>query len=202
MEIELKRIAYDPRLDERSFAGSLYINGEKAATVSRKNDNTKYLPVDEKGMDLVSQVEEYRKKQPIEKKIVDGKEQSVRPTLADQIDALFAIYLEGIEQKKFNRKVDLIQKRNIVVGESGRYMRTIPTNAQVGILVKGNNKEVIKDILVKKVIPSMSEKEVILNTNIPGAILNESGLKPEQYLNKEPEQVVKKPVKKSSGMKP
>lgn len=202
MEIELKRIAYDPRLDESSFAGSLYINGEKAATVSRKNDSTKYLPVDEKGMELVSQVEEYLKKQPAEKKMVEGKEQSVRPTLADRIDALFATYLEGIEQKKFNRKVDLIQKRNIVVGESGRYMRTIPTNALVNILVKGNNKEVINDILVKKVIPSMSETEVILNNNIPAIILKEAGLKPEQYLNKEAEHTVKKSVKKSSGMKP
>jgi len=201
MEIELKRIGYDPRLDESAFVANLHVNGEKAAMVNSRAGNTQYYALDEKGADLVAQVEEYLKKQPGEKRMVDGKEQVVKQTLTGRIDALFGEYLAGIELKKFERKVQLMEKQNIVIGEPGRYMRTIPTKAQVSILVNGNNKDLIMELLTKKAIPSMTEGEKILNTNIPTGILKEAGANADQLIDNN-KQELKPAQKKKTGIKP
>lgn len=202
MEIELKKITYNAQLDDDAFLANLILDGEKAGTVTRKDGKTQYYATEEAGMDLITKAEEYVKKLPAEKKLVDGKEQAIKQTLADKIDGLFASYLAGIEQKKFDRKVQLIQKRNIVVGESGRYMRTIPTKALINLLVQGNNKVVISDILAKKVIPTLTEKEIILNTNIPEGLLKEAGLKEGQYISNKAEKSAKQAVNKGTRLKP
>ncbi len=202
MEIELKKITYNAQLDEDAFIANLILDGTKAGTVTRKDGKTQYYATEEIGMDLISKAEEYMKKLPAEKKLVDGKEQAIKLTLADKIDGLFASHLTGIEQKKFDRKVELIQKRNIVVGESGRYMRTIPTKALVNLLVQGNNTGVIKDILARKVIPNMTENEIILNKNIPEILLKEAGLKEGQYTSNKAENPAKKAANKVTRVKP
>ena len=120
MEIELRKIAYNPRLDENAFAANLFINDVKAATVTNTGNGTQYYPVDTETSKLVVQAEDFLAKQPGEKKVVDGKEQTVKQTLSDRIDALFATHLADIERKKFDKKVDLLAKRNIVIGEPGK----------------------------------------------------------------------------------
>lgn len=182
MDIELKRIAYHPRLDEQSFAANLFINGEKAAAVNSRAGVTEYYAVDAKGMELVEQAEQYVKKLPAEKKMIDGKEQQVKQTLPGIIDKKFSEYLAAIEQKKFDNKVALMEKRNIVIGEPGRYMRPIAAKALIEVLVRSGNQVMLKNIL-SKAIPTMSEKEKVLNTNIPEVILSAAGLKPDQYLS-------------------
>ncbi|OJV55333.1 MAG: hypothetical protein BGO31_20600 [Bacteroidetes bacterium 43-16] len=202
MEIELRKITYNPRLDEDSFAANIFINGQKAAIANRKNGRLLYYAVDDRGIDLVEQAQQYLKKQPREKGLIDGKEPMISDLLSDKIEHLFATYLMAIERKKFDKKVELMQKRNIVIGEPGRYMRTVPTKTQVNLLVTEGYKDLILDILTNKVLPSMSGNEKILNTNIPVIILKETGLKTEQYLITENGQGAKKTQKKSQGIKP
>lgn len=202
MEIELKKITYNAMLDEDAFIANLILDGEKAGTVTRKDGKTQYYATEEAGMDLIAKAEEYIKKLPAEKKLIDGKEQAIKQTLVDKIDGLFASYLSGIEQKKFDRKVELIQKRNIVIGESGRYMRTVPIKALVNLLVQSKNTEVIKEILLKKAIPTMTENEIILNTNIPEGLFKEAGLKEGQYMSNKAEKSAKQAVNKGPRIKP
>lgn len=68
MEIELRRIGHNPRLDENTFVANLFVNGEKAAVVNNKTGTTQYFAIDEKGSKLISEVEEYLKNLPGEKK--------------------------------------------------------------------------------------------------------------------------------------
>lgn len=202
MEIELKRIAYNPRLDENAFAANLFINGEKAATVNNKGNGTQYYPVDAETAELVAQAEEYMNKLPGEKKVVDGEEQTVKQTLADRIDSLFAAHLADIERKKFDKKVELLAKRNIVIGEPGRYMRTHAMKAPVDVLVQGPGKAVVTETLAKRVLPTMSDNEQILNRNIPEEIFKEAGLDSKQFSKAELSADTKKTIKKSQGIKP
>ncbi|TYR37464.1 hypothetical protein FXV77_05520 [Sphingobacterium phlebotomi] len=202
MEIEIKRIAYNPRLDENSFAANLFINGEKAATVNCKNRMTKYYALDGKGLELVKQAEDFIKKLPGEKKVIDGKEQTVKPTLIDHIDGLFNKYLNDIKLKKFDKKVDQIQKKNIVIGEYGRYTRTHPVKELTGLLLQDQGREILKQTITNHVIPTMSENEQILNNNISETILKAAGLKQPQYRKGETDQKEKVSNQKKTGMKP
>lgn len=202
MEIELKRIAYNPRLDENAFAANLFIDGVKAATVNKRDGNTQYFPVDAETTELVAKAEEYMKKLPAEKKVVDGKEESVKRTLADRIDNLFADHLAGIERKKFDKKVDLLAKRNIVIGEPGRYMRSHAMKAPIDVLVQGSGKDLVTETLTKKVLPTMSDREKILNKNIPEEIFKEAGLDDKQFIKAELSADTKKTATKNQGVKP
>ncbi|MBK1439865.1 hypothetical protein JHJ32_07715 [Parapedobacter sp. ISTM3] len=176
MEIELRRISHHPRVSMEAFAANLFINGTKAATVSNNGLGTQYYPVDKNGEKLVTEAEQYVKKLPGEQKLVDGRQQVVENTLGGHIDKLFAAYLAGIERKKFDKKVDVLAKRNIVIGEPGKYMRTIQTGTPIEMLLTGAGREVLTKLLSERAIPSLSENEAILNKNIPADILKNAGL--------------------------
>lgn len=176
MEIELKRIAYNPRLGIDAFAANLFVNGQKAAMVSSTGSGTQYYPVDGKGAKLVAEAEEYAKKIPIDRKIVDGREQDVMANLGTYIEKLFAIHLAEIELKKFDKKVDQVSKRNIVIGERGKYMRTVPTGTPIEMLQTGAGRQLLVKTISERALPTLSENERILNTNIPADILKDAGI--------------------------
>lgn len=188
MEIELQRIGYNPRVSTDSFAANLVINGVKAATINKKGAETMYYPVNAEGEKLTAKAEEFLKKQ------------ADPTTLADRIDKLFSNYLAGLESKKFDKKVALMMKRNIVIGEPNKYMRMVQTGTPVEMLLKGAGRQMLVSLLAGRVIPTMSENERILNTNIPDDILKESGLSGGQLLGKAERTVSKEekePVKKA-----
>ncbi|MNU20671.1 hypothetical protein D3C71_89200 [compost metagenome] len=202
MEIELKRIAYNPRLDENAFAANLFIAGEKAATVNNRNGSTQYFPVNERGMELVTEAEEFLKKLPAEKKIVEGQEKTIKQSLTTQIEKLFANHLESIEQQKFNKKVELLQKRNIVFGVPGKYQRTHLMATPIDVLaLSPGGQALISEAISKKIKPVMLEMEQILNTNIPKNVLIET--LGESVQETRQEQVIKetKAQKKNTGVK-
>lgn len=202
MEIELKRIGYNPRLDVKAFAANLFINGEKAATVANNGNGTQYYPTDENGAELVSQAEAFLKKAPGVRKEIDGKEQVVKETLEERIDTLFSEHLSAIERKKFDKKVDLMEKRNIVIGDPGRYMRTYSMKSPVDMLVQGAGKILIIDTLKSRIIPEMQDNEKVLNKNIPPGILKEAGLTGSQQLKTEqPVETTKKANRRNQGAK-
>lgn len=202
MEIELKRIGYNPRVDVNAFAANLFINGEKAAVITNKGSGTEYYPVDAQGAELVAQAEAHLKKQPGEKKVIDGKEQTVRNTLTDHIDRLFAEHLAGIERKKFDKKVDLMAKQNIVIGEPGVYMRTYPMKTHIDMLTSPAGREMLASTIATKILPTMRENETILNSNIPQDVLKKAGLKDVQYQHAEKPYDAKKTNKQAKGIKP
>lgn len=202
MEVELRRIAYNPRLDENSFAANLFVNGDKVATVNRKNGVIQYYPLNEDTAQVVTQAEEHFKMLPGEKKVIDGKEQLAKQNLSSHIDGLFAEHLANIERKKFDKKVELLAKRNIVIGEPGIYWRTHAMNGAVDVLNKGAGKELLIETLAKKVLPSMRESEIILNKNISAEILKEAGLSENQYATGTVGKKEQKVEKKNRNLKP
>jgi len=202
MEIELKRIAYNPRLDENAYAANLFIAGEKAATVNNRNGSTQYCPGNERGMELGTEAEEFLKKLPTEKKMVEGQEKTIKQTLTTQIEKLFANHIESIEQQKFNKKVELLQKRNIVFGVPGKYQRTHLMATPIDVLaLSPGGQALISEAISKKIKPVMLEMEQILNTNIPKNVLIET--LGESVQETRQEQVIKetKVQKKNTGVK-
>lgn len=202
MEVELRRIAYNPRLDENSFAANLFVNGDKVATVNRKNGIIQYYPLNEDTAQVVTQAEEHFKKLPGEKKVIDGKEQLTKQNLSNYIEGLFAEHLANIERKKFDKKVELLAKRNVVIGEPGIYWRTHAMNGAVDVLNKGAGRDLLVETLAKKILPNMRENEIILNKNIPVEILKEAGLSEQQYGIETASKKEQKAEKKNRGLKP
>lgn len=199
MEIKLNRIGYNPRLGINAFAANLMVDGKKAAIVSNKGEGTEYYPVNEEGASLVESAEKYMKTLPKESKTIDGKEQQVAQTLAGKIDKLFAQYLAEIENKKFDKKVELMQKQNIVYGQHNKYMRTHSMKTPIKMLLTGRGKDLLIDALSKKILPEMSHEERILSTNIPADILKAAGFKELQQAATA--NIEKKVAKKKPGQK-
>src|SRR5690606_16690347 len=101
-----------------------------------------------------------------------------------------------------DKKIDLVEKRNIVIGEPGRYMRTHAMKAPVDMLVQGAGKALIIDTLKSRIIPEMQENEKVLNKNIPAGILKEAGLTDGRYIKpEEVQETTKKTNKRNQGAK-
>lgn len=202
MEIELSKIAYIPRLDDQAFAANLLINGEKVASVTAKNGVVQVLPTSTKAVDLLKKAEAYVQNQE-HIKFVGGAYTPVKLDLSSYLFTLFDEYLRDKEQKKFNKRVELLQKKNIVIGVAGKYTRNQSLQIPVEVLLHSQSGiTMLAEILSHKVLPSLSGEEKILNTNIPLDILSNAGLTQEQHLLEEPPVVQKKSTKKSSGLKP
>ena len=200
MEIELRKVSFNPRIDKRSFAANLVVDGIKAGNVVSNHNGTQYYPVNRKGQELIEKAEKFCEKLPAKATIVNGKEQETKQSLSSFIGELFAAHLETLEQVKFNKKVDVAMKQNIVIGEPLKYIRTFRTQSPIDILtLSQNGNDLLLNTLVMEVIPSLSANEKLLNNNIPVDILKAAGLKETQYVKQSPEYMMKQAPKKNKG---
>lgn len=207
MKIELKNIHFSERLSQESnaFDANLYIDDIKAGTASNQGHGgpTIYRAFDEKGKTLISDAEKYCKALPAEKFSSDGKDYSIEMNLEAYIDKLFDNYLLEKDQKKFQKKIDNSMEKGIVVG--------IPNDSfevwgfktpMANIVVHPDGPALLKKVLIKDVIPRLTDGRIVMNTNIPLEILKESGLKEGQYAIRPISKVqIESDQKKSVGRK-
>jgi hypothetical protein len=203
MEIEIKRISFNPRIDAQSFAANLVIDGVKAGNIVSNNAGTQYYPINESGQSLIEKAEKFCEKLPAKTITVDGKPQDVKQSLRAFIGDLFTAHLETLEKVKYNKKVDLAMKQNIVIGEPFKYTRTVPTKAPISLLAQTTKgQELLSDIITRQVLPGLSANEKLLNTNIAEDILKAAGLKQDQYVKQsETHQDLPKQQAKKQGRK-
>jgi len=200
MEIEIKKVSFNPRIDKQAFAANLIIEGTKAGHVVSNFNGTHYYPINEKGQSLIEKAEKYCEKLPSKTLSVEGKQQEQKQNLATHIRDLYAAHLENLEQGKYFKKVELLMKQNIVIGEPVKYTRTIKTNAPIDILIKSKTgADQLLATLVQEVVPSLSANEKLLNSNIPEAILKAAGLKEDQFVKQSQEYIMKKTPKRTKG---
>jgi hypothetical protein len=205
MEIELKNIQYREKQSEESYAFSanLYIEGQLVGTASNRGRGgpTAYLSIDENGRKLISDAEIYIATLPSDK-LSGNVYFSMAHNLDSYIDHRVAEYLLEKEQKEFRKKIEGYMKKGIVVGipdkTFGMWKFTDPLEK---ILSHPDGHEVLIRALIKNIIPTLSDGELILNTNIPESIFRAVGLKENQYVKQFSKDSVIKKNKKKPGRK-
>ncbi|MBT2559809.1 hypothetical protein J7E50_17960 [Pedobacter sp. ISL-68] len=186
MKIEIKNIQYSELLSEETnaFAATLYIEGRKAGTASNTGHGgpTGYRADDEKGKKLIERAEAWCKTLPPDKFRSEGKDYSFEMNLESHIDKLLDKWLDERDLKRFQTRIKKEMERGVVVGipnESYSLWRFKMPLANY--LKNASGLQVIKRALVNEILPTLREGRIILNTNIPQKLLEESGLKKNQY---------------------
>lgn len=202
MKIELKNIQYSEKLSEETnaFSANLFIEGIKAGTASNRGHGgpTSYKADDKNGKMLIDKAEVYCKSLPPEKFSEGGRDHELKMDLEMYIDNMLGKYLQEKEMHKFQRKLEKAMVMGIVAGVPDRsfevWQFTLPIEK---ILQRPEGPEIIKNTIIKDVIPVLTEGKIILNTNISQKLLEESGLKKNQYAQLvSKEIIVAKPEKK------
>jgi hypothetical protein len=204
MKIELKNIQHSEALSEETnaFSASLYINDIKAGTASNRGHGgpTDYHALNERGRQLIKEAEEYCKTLPPEKFTAGGEEHTLDSNLEVYIDNLLQKHLEQKDLQKFRNKLDKAIQQTIVFGIPDQSYSKLRLKFPVDlILAHPNGKNILTDILIRRVKPELKEGEVILNNNIPESILRNAGFKPEQYVKPSESMSLKKRVQKKKG---
>ncbi|ANF52997.1 hypothetical protein A0O34_21820 [Chryseobacterium glaciei] len=186
MKIELKSIQYSEKLSEETnaFSANLYIDGIKAGTASNRGHGgpTTYRADDQKGQKLIDDAEVYCRSLPSEKFSEGGRDHELKMDLELYIDNLLDKYLQEKEMQKFQGKLEKAMVTGIVAGVPDRsfevWQFTMPIEK---ILQHPRGPEMIKNSIIKDIIPVLTGGKIIMNTNIPKKLLEESGLKKNQY---------------------
>lgn len=204
MKIQLKNIHHSEQLSEETnaFSANLYINGIKAGVASNRGHGgpTDYRALDERGLRLIQEAEEYCKSLPPEKFTVEGKEYTLDSNLENHIDNLLTQYLQQKDLQKFRNKLDKAMEQSIVVGIPDRSFRKLTFKMPIGmLLVHPKGPEVITKVIATKIIPDLKEEDQVLNTNIPEKILRDAGLTSKQYVTPSETKPVKKVEQKKKG---
>ncbi|TAN14749.1 MAG: hypothetical protein EPN37_11520 [Chitinophagaceae bacterium] len=187
MKIELKGIHYSAQLSEETsaFSANLYINGYKVGTASNHGHGgaTNYTPFNEKGRQLIKEVEAYCKSLPPEKYTVGGEERQLDMNLELYIDDLLTDHLKKKNLQQFRKKLKKYTTNHIVIGIPDQSFRTLRLKFPIDLLLTHPQGEsVLTDIMKEKIIPFLKENEKILNPNIPEKILKNAGLSENQYI--------------------
>jgi len=206
MKIELKNIQYSERLSEETnaFSANLYINGRMAGTASNRGHggSTDYRPNNENGRKLISDAEIYCKGLPPDKFKSDGREVELEMNLESYIDNLLEKYLKERNLKQFQNKIKRDMEKGIVVGIPDKSYLLWQFNLTMEkILVHPKGPDLIKKALTKDIIPTLTNGNIILNTNIPPIIFQEAGLKENQYLKQASKDIDIKKNEKKPGRK-
>jgi len=204
MKIQLKNIHHSEHLSEETYAfsASLYINDFKAGTASNRGNggSTDYHPLNDHGRELIKEAEEYCKTLPSEKFTYDGKEYTIDSSLENQVDKLLRQHLEQKDIQKFRNKLEKATQQTIVFGIPDQSFSKLRLKFPVDlILAHPNGRNILTDIIAKKVMPELKEDELILNTNIPEKILQGAGLTPKQYVKPSETMPLKKVSKKKKS---
>jgi hypothetical protein len=187
MKIELKDIRYIQQLSEETnaFSANLFIEGIKAGTASNRGHGgpTDYFALNDNGRDLIKAAEAYCKTLPPDKFTLDGQNYEIKMNLEHHIDKLLHAHLVEKDIQRFKRKVQKAMKQSLVFGVPDTSYKALGLKFPIDmLLVHPNGKDILKDILQKRIIPELKPGEVLLNTNIPETILKDAGLNSEQYI--------------------
>jgi len=188
MKIELKKIHYSEQLSEEThaFTANLYINGTHAgyAKNNGRGGATYYQAKDEKGKVLIKEAEKYCAELPAkntEDKSLD--DLSWDMDLAQIIDDLLYLYLEKKEIDRFNSKLNKRMLDGLVFGIQDQSFRGfVYPLPMIQLLAQPKGPEIVLKDLTEKVLPSLTDGNKLLNTNIPESIIKAAGLDEQQYV--------------------
>lgn len=203
MKIELKNIHFSEPLSEETYAFSanLYINDIKVGSAENRGHggNTAYYSANQKGAELIKKAEDWCSKRPHQKHNLEGREFTLPVTLESYIYDLVHAHVTQKDLEKFRRKVDKATQKGILFGIPDRQYRAVTFKMSLQqILEFPRGEDILKNTIVKTVIPAMKEGDKILNTNIPEKIFKDAGLSEKDYVPTT-SQSQNKAVKKSKG---
>lgn len=187
MNIELKNIQVSSSSDEQypAFMADLYINDSLAAKTWNAGwgSATEYEGINEQGKRLVEKAEEFCKDQmPVEFKGAEGHgEFYLSRTLDIEIEQKVNnhLFLQSFQETSEEFSRDMI--KYILVGKNADDYGIVDLGLPLAKIINNpRGAEVVKDEL-RKLARNMGKEQMILNTNIPGPMLLESGLNPKQY---------------------
>lgn len=193
MKIGLKNIKHYPKLsdDSEAFSANLYINGKFAAEVSDDGNGGEISvsPINEAGKVLVHDAEAFCKAMPpVEIESLKGTEDStVNMDLELYIAELLGRHLDQKYKEQFEKEIKKGTIDGVVYGIPGKSYNRLPYKYPIeAILSWPNGAELLKNSIVKNILPHLQGDVIILNRNIPESILKDAGLKESQYLGFEP----------------
>ncbi|MEE1947254.1 hypothetical protein VRU48_19160 [Pedobacter sp. KR3-3] len=209
MKIELKKIEHSPSLSEETeaFTAHLYIDGKHAAYLKNQGTGgmTDIHPTDQAGAKMVWEAVAYCKTLPPQTYTgFDGKEHSLAVDLQSYIDQLLYEHLEA----KFQARMERAMADHIVIGHpDDNAYRTLKLKFEINLLlVHPRGPEILTDILRTRVLPQLTEGQMVMNTNLPEELLQKAGLKEGQYqqpkARNEEKQVKKTGRRNHKGPKP
>ncbi|PWN64166.1 hypothetical protein [Chryseobacterium viscerum] len=186
MKIELKNIHFSEQLSEetKAFSANVYIEGVKAGTASNRGRGgpTVCKAADEKGDKLIIAAEKYCHSLPSEKSGLGSEPHELKMDLGRYVDKLLVKYLQDKEIQKFQKKLEKAIERGIVVGIAGKSFEVWEFTQPIGILLQHpKGPDMIKKSLKEDIISELTGGKIIMNTNIPQKLLEEAGLKKNQY---------------------
>lgn len=189
MKIELKNIEYSPALSEETiaFAANLYINGAHAGFASNRGHggSTDYYHKDERGRALIKDAEAYSQTLPPIQFPADEYMEAfeIDSTLENHIDRLLSQWVDEKESARFRKALSKAMQQGIVFGTPDQEFRTIKFKRPIDdILKQPNGQAAIVNVLRNKVVPTLWEQDLILNTNIPEVLFDEAGIPAERLV--------------------
>lgn len=189
MKIELKNIEYSPALSEETiaFAANLYINGVHAGFASNRGHggSTDYYHKDERGRALIKDAEAYCQTLPPIQFPADEYMEGFKidSTLENHIDRLLSQWVDEKESARFRKALSKAMQQGIVFGTPDQEFRTIKFKRPIDELLRlPNGQAAIVNVLRSKIVPTLWEQDLILNTNIPEVLFDEAGIPPERLV--------------------
>ncbi|MGB3108309.1 hypothetical protein [Sphingobacterium siyangense] len=183
MKIELKNIQHFSSLSEETeaFMASIYVNGSLAGYAENegKGGETNYYPKDERGQRLISRAEEFAKS--LQNRAAEDPLQNL--AFEQMINKILYTHLKEKQHEEFNRQLQEISKKAIVIGMPYSYYYYFKLNHPIAdYLLRQDRIEMLKNILKTEVLPELKPDEKILNKNIPVDVLRAAGMKDEKWI--------------------
>jgi hypothetical protein len=187
MNIKLRNIYVNERMSEETtmFQAVLYIDNKRAGTAENRGEGgaTFFMAFNEQGAKLISEAEEWCKKQPphVDPEQRDPLDES-KPASYDMDLELYVglqitDYLIQKDIAKFKKGMEKHMVNGIVYGVPDSSYRFIKFQIPLSKFFEDDKKLVaLKRHIDEKVIPRLDNGEKILNTNIPPEISTRLGI--------------------------
>lgn len=180
MNLELKNIEIFESLSEETiaFTADLFVNNTKLAHVNNKGSggNSIYQLYQIDDRPLLLQTEAYCKNLPPEvypSRIFPGETIKVPMNLETYIDNLLEDHLQKKYLDIFHKEIAKHQTDSILFGipdQTYTRLRLAKPIAEIVRFSKGA--EAIQTIIQERILPYLKKDEIILNTNLPPALMN------------------------------
>lgn len=179
MEIILKDIYVGERLSRETtaFQATLFINGYRVGVITNdgKGCPNMYQPLDEKGVMLIRQAEDWCRKLPpmvLADTMSDGKPVTIPMELELYLDNIITDWLVKKDIEKFRRKAEKKMSSAIVFGAPGKPFRLMTYGEVLRALIHRTGFiDQLRADIHSNVLPLLQDDEKILNTNIPRRIV-------------------------------
>jgi hypothetical protein len=179
MEIILKDIYVGERLSRETtaFQATLFIDGYRVGVITNDGQGcpNMYRPLDDKGVMLIRQAEDWCRKLPpmvLADRMSDGKPVTIPMELEIYLDNIITDWLVKMDIEKFSRKAEKKMSSAIVFGAPGKPFRLMTYGKVLKVLIhRPGFIDQLRTDIHTKVLPLLQDDEKILNTNIPWRIV-------------------------------